>query len=232
MKFGTFAATALLAVTAVGVSTATVHAEPSAAVAEQMQSEGVEQGVGYRTRLIASDTADTADAEQAEKSDPQASDSGKPQLADVGRTIETVVTNGRFALTEDGRTATLTSADGEVIAEVPLEFDLNGSRVSVAHEISDDGQRLALTPDVTAEQIGEMRPISSMSKLVAELEKNVIGLVVGGIVGGIIGSLIGLGFFSLLTGPIGLVVGAVAGGLIMGGQPFADAVLAVLNGEP
>lgn len=229
MKFGTFAATALLAVTAVGVSTATVHAEPSAAVAEQMQSEGVEQGVGYRTRLIASDTAD---AEQAEKSDPQASDSGKPQLGDIGRTIETVVTNGRFALTEDGRTATLTSADGEVIAEVPLEFDLNGSRVSVAHEISDDGQRLALTPDVTAEQIGEMRPISSMSKLVAELEKNVIGLVVGGIVGGIIGSLIGLGFFSLLTGPIGLVVGAVAGGLIMGGQPFADAVLAVLNGEP
>jgi len=224
MKFGAVAATALLAVGAVGVSTATVHAEPTTEVAEDIQSEGNEHGVGYRTTVLEeSDKGDKGD--DAESDAPKAA----PKAA---RTIATTVTGGQFALTEDNSAVTLTAEDGETIAEVPLAFDLNGGRAMVAHEISDDGQRLALTPEITADQIGEMRPIDSMSKLVTELEENVVGIVAGGVVGGLVGALLGLGFFSLLTGPIGMVVGAVAGGMIMGGKPFSDAVFAVLNGEP
>lgn len=221
MKFGTVAATALLAVGTVGVSTATVHAEPTTEVAEDIQAEGTEHGVGYRTTVL--EEGDHGD--QAESDDPKAA----PQAA---RTIATTVTGGQFALTEDNGAVTLTAEDGETIAEVPLAFDVNGGQAAVAHEISDDGQRLALTPEITADQIGEMRPIDSMSKLVTELEENVVGIVAGGLVGGLVGALLGLGFFSLLTGPIGIVVGAVAGGMIMGGKPFSDSVFAVLNGEP
>lgn len=202
MKFGTFAATALLSVAAVGISAATVHAEP-AAPAPKLESEGVDQGVAYETSV---------DRET--------------------QTITTEVENGRFELTPDGATAILKAVSGAVVAEVPLTYDISGSEMAVAHEISDDGATLELTPTVTAENIGEMRPVSSMARLTSELEKNVAGVAVGAVLGGLLGALVGLGFLSIITGPIGLLVGGVAGGYVMGGQSFGDAVAAVLRGEP
>lgn len=202
MKFGTFAATTLLAVAAVGISAATAHAEP-AAPAPELQSEGVDQGVAYET-----------------------------SVDQKTQTITTEVRDGLFELTPDGAKAVLKAVSGVVVAEVPLKYDVSGSEMEVAHEISADGTTLELTPTVTAENIGEMRPVSSMARLTDELNKNVAGVAVGAVVGGLLGALVGLGFLSIITGPIGLVVGAVAGGYIMGGQPFGDAVTAVLRGEP
>ncbi|MEU4315562.1 hypothetical protein [Nocardia sp. NPDC024068] len=205
MKFGTFAATTLLAVAAVGISAATVNAEPAApaAPAPEIKSEGVDQGVAYET-----------------------------SVDQKTQTITTAVRDGLFELTPDGAKAVLKAVSGAVVAEVPLKYDVSGSEVEVAHEISADGSTLELTPTVTAENIGEMRPVSSMARLTDELNKNVAGVAVGAVVGGLLGALVGLGFLSIITGPIGLVVGAVAGGYIMGGQPFGDAVTAVLRGEP
>lgn len=203
MKFGTFAATALLTIAALGVAAGTVHAEPAPAPTEQLRTEGVEKGVDYET---------TVDQETG--------------------TITTAVEAGRFELTPDGERAILKADNGEVVAEVPLNYEISGSEVAVAHEISDDGRELELTPTVTAEDIGEMREVGSMSQLTNELQKNVVGIAVGAVLGGLLGALIGLGFLSIITGPIGLVVGAIAGGYIMGGQPFIDAVMAVLRGEP
>jgi uncharacterized protein YcfJ len=202
MKFGTFAATALLSVAAVGMSAATVHAEP-AAPAPVLESEGVDQGVAYET-----------------------------SVDQKTQTITTEVENGLFELAPDGTKAILKAVSGAVVAELPLQYEVSGSEVAVAHEISEDGATLALTPTVTAENIGEMRPVSSMTRLTAELEKNVTGVAVGAVLGGLLGALVGLGFLSILTGPIGLVVGGIAGGYIMGGQSFGDAVTAVLRGEP
>ncbi|TLF74866.1 hypothetical protein [Nocardia cyriacigeorgica] len=206
MKFGTFAATTVVAVAALGISAGTAHSKPPT-VTEELRAQGVEQGIDYTTT-----------------SDPS------------GRTITTKVEDGTFEVVEGeadkADRAVLKSEDGAVVAEIPLAYEISGAKVSVAHEIADDGRELTLTTKPSAKEIGEMRPISSMSRLVAELEKNVVGVVAGAVIGGLIGAVIGMGFFTLLTGPIGAVVGALAGGAIMGGQPFVDAIMAVLNGQP
>ncbi|WP_174183500.1 hypothetical protein [Nocardia barduliensis] len=202
MKFGTIAAIALGAVAAVGITAGAANAQPVEPDRE-ITTTGVEQGVDYRTTVSRETGA-----------------------------INTAVEHGTFAVVDDGTKIKLTSDTGAVVAEVPLTFEVSGSKLSVAHEISDSGRRLALTPVADAKEIGEMQPISSMNRLIAELNKNVVGVVGGALLGGLLGALIGLGFFSIITGPIGLVVGAIAGGAIQGGQPFMDALMAVVNGEP
>ncbi|MGO4615197.1 hypothetical protein AB4305_10565 [Nocardia sp. 2YAB30] len=202
MKFGTIAAITLSAVAAVGIAAGTANAQPVEANRE-VTTSGVEQGVDYKTTV-----------------------------SDKTGAITTAVEHGKFALVDNGAKIALTSDAGAVVAEVPLTFQVSGGRLSVAQEISDNGTRLALTPVADAKEIGEMQPISSMNRLIAELNENVVGVVGGALLGGLLGALIGLGFFSIITGPIGLVVGAIAGGAIQGGQPFTDALMAVVNGEP
>ncbi|MEV0297948.1 hypothetical protein [Nocardia sp. NPDC050710] len=203
MKLGTWAATTLLAIAAVGISAGTVNAKPTTESAREVSASGIEQGIQYRTVL-----------------------SDRPGIS------TTAVDRGRFELTDDNTKIVLRSDSGEVVTELPLTFEVSGSRVSVAQEIADNGRKLTLTPKVTAENIGEMQPISSMARLISELNKNVVGVVGGAVLGGLLGAIIGLGFFSIITGPIGLVVGAIAGGYITGGQSFLDAMTAVVNGEP
>ncbi|MEU6185941.1 MULTISPECIES: hypothetical protein [unclassified Nocardia] len=202
MKFGTIAAITLGAVAAVGITAGAANAKPVEPERE-ITTTGVEQGVDYHTTVSRETGA-----------------------------ISTAVEHGTFAVADDGTKIKLTSDTGAVVAEVPLTFQVSGSKLSVAHEISDSGRRLALTPVAGAKEIGEMQPISSMNRLIAELNQNVVGVVGGALLGGLLGALIGLGFFSIITGPIGLVVGAIAGGAIQGGQPFTDALMAVVNGEP
>ncbi|GAB2697861.1 hypothetical protein [Nocardia thraciensis] len=200
MKLGTFAATALMVVAAVGITAGTVNASP-ATPDRELASSGVDQGVGYRATLSEDD-----------------------------RVLTTVVDNGRFETVADGSRVVLRSAADTVIAEVPLTFDVKGHRLPVAQQISADGRTLSLTPRVTAADIGEMQPIDPMGRLVTELNKNVVGMVVGGVLGGLIGAVLGMFFLSWLTGPIGLLVGALAGGAIMGGQPFVDALAGMVTG--
>ncbi|WP_227997224.1 hypothetical protein [Nocardia australiensis] len=203
MKFGTFAAaTTLLAVVATGIAAGTVNAEPIA-ITREISTSGVDQGVGYRATL-----------------------------SDVAGVLTTAVDGGKFEVTDNGTKVSLKSDSGAVVAEVPLTFDVSGSHLSVAQEIRDNGRTLALTPKPTAKDIGEMQSISSMARLIEELNKNVIGVVAGGVLGGLIGAIVGLGFFSIITGPIGLVIGAIAGGYAMGGQSFMDAMTAVVSGQP
>ncbi|MFC9897774.1 hypothetical protein ACFVMC_29145 [Nocardia sp. NPDC127579] len=165
------------------------------------ETSGVEQSVSYRT-----------------------------VLSDLTKVV-TAVDGGRFELADDGAVVRLKSDSGGVVAEVPLTFDVAGKRLPVAHEISGDGRELALTPKADAKEIGEMMPVNSSDRLMAEINKNVVGVVAGGLIGGLLGAILGMGFFSILTGPAGAFIGAVAGGYIMGGQPFADAMNAVLTGQ-
>jgi hypothetical protein len=210
MKFGSFAALAVLTVTTVGIGAGTVSANPptptpigapAPAAAHDISADGVDGGVGYHA-----------------------------VLTDLSRVLTTTVSGGRFALTGDQ--VTLTSDTGDRITAVPLTYQVRGASVHVAQQISGDGRTLVLEPKATAAEIGEMQPISSTAQLVNELNENVVGVIAGGVLGGLLGTVLGMGFFSLLTGPIGLLVGAVAGGYAMGGQPFLDAVTAVLTGQP
>ncbi|MEV0028477.1 hypothetical protein [Nocardia sp. NPDC050793] len=170
---------------------------------QEISASGVDQGVGYRA-----------------------------VLSDSSRVVTTTVEGGRFELADNGAKVLLKSDRGAVVTDVPLTYELSGQRLSVANEISADGRKLTLTPTADAKAIGELQQVDSMARLTSELNKNVVGVVAGGLLGGLIGAVLGLGFFSIITGPIGAAVGAIAGGAIMGGQPFMDAMNAAISGQP
>jgi hypothetical protein len=206
MKFGTFAATSILAVATVGITAGTVNASPPAAppaAAKEITTSGTDRGVTYHA-----------------------------VLSDFSRVLTTVVEHGRFVVNKDATAVALESDNGTDLVTVPLTYRMAGSTVHVAQHISDDGHKVVLEPKATATEIGEMQPINSMARLTNEINQNVVGLVAGGVLGGLIGAVLGMGFFSIITGPIGMVVGAIAGGYAMGGQPFLDAVNAVVSGQP
>ncbi|WP_336087289.1 hypothetical protein [Nocardia sp. SSK8] len=202
MKLGHFPATALLVGTAVWIGAGTVAARPEAP-APQAVASGVDQSVHYEATLT-----------------------------EFSRVLSTTVTGGTFALTDDDTAVTLTADSGATVARIPLTYEISGAPLRVAQTISDDGRHLVLTPQASAEEIGEMQTISPMSQLTNEINRNVVGVVAGGLLGGLIGTVLGFGFLSIVTGPVGLVLGAIAGGYAMGGQPFLDAVAAVVTGQP
>jgi len=208
MKFGKFAATALFAVAAVGIAAGTANSSPptsrAPAPAKQISASGIDQGVTYHATL-----------------------------SDLSRKLTTVVDSGRFELARNDTEVDLQSGNGTTLVRVPLAYKADGGTVHLAQQISADGHQLVLTPKArSAKDIGELQPVSSMARLMNELNQNVVGMVLGGVLGGLIGAVVGLFFLSWLTGPIGLLVGALAGGAVMGGQPYIDALTAVLTGQP
>ncbi|MEU3010451.1 hypothetical protein [Nocardia asteroides] len=202
MKLGLFPATALLVGTAVWVTAGAATAAP-VDTADKKTVSGTERSVAYEA-----------------------------ELTEFSRVLTTTVADGAFTAAADISEVTLTSDAGEVVTRIPLTYRIGDATVRVAHTISDSGRRLVLTPQASAAEIGEMQTISPMSQLTNEINRNVVGVVVGGLLGGLIGTIIGLGFLSIVTGPVGLVLGAIAGGYAMGGQPFLDAVTAVVTGQP
>ncbi|MEV6218284.1 hypothetical protein [Nocardia sp. NPDC051833] len=202
MKLGLFPATALLVGTAVWITSGAAAAEP-AAPTPQATTSGVDRSVRYEATLT-----------------------------EFSRVLTTTVTGGTFTTTADNTAVTLTSDAGEVVTHIPLTYEISGAKMRVAQTISDNGRHLVLTPQANATEIGEMQTISPMSQLTNEINRNVVGVVVGGLLGGLIGTVLGFGFLSIITGPVGLVLGAIAGGYAMGGQPFLDAVTAVVSGQP
>jgi len=209
MKFGKFAATALLAVATVGIAAGTANASPPTSTApvpahaKVISASGIDKGVAYHATL-----------------------------SDLSRKLTTVVDSGRFELTPGGTEVDLRSGTGATLVKVPLSYKVDGSTVHLGQQISADGRQLVLEPKAgSAKEIGQLQPVNSMSRLMTQINQNVVGMVIGGLLGGIIGAVVGLFFLSWLTGPIGLLLGALAGGAIMGGQPYIDAFTAVLSGH-
>ncbi|MBU3060346.1 hypothetical protein KO481_02270 [Nocardia sp. NEAU-G5] len=210
MKFGKFAATALLAVATVGIAAGTANASPPTsttpvpAPAKVISASGIDKGVAYHATL-----------------------------SDLNRKLTTVVQNGRFELAPGGGEVDLRSGTGTTLAKVPLSYKVDGSTVHLGQQISADGHQLVLAPKAgSAKEIGQLQPVSSMARLMNQINQNVVAMVIGGVLGGLIGAVVGLFFLSWLTGPIGLLVGALAGGAIMGGAPFTNALMAVVSGQP
>lgn len=208
MKFGKFAATAILAVVTVGIAAGTADASPPVspppAAAKQTTATGIDHGVTYHA-----------------------------VLSDLSRKLTTVVDKGRFELAPNGTEVDLKNTDGTSLARVPLAYRINGGTMHLAQQISADGHQLVLRPKTPdAKDVGELQPVNSMARLMAEVNKNIVGMVIGGVLGGLIGAVVGFFFLSWLTGPIGLLIGAIGGGYAMGGQPFLDAFTAVLTGQP
>ncbi|WP_431968606.1 hypothetical protein [Nocardia sp. bgisy134] len=183
MKYKKFAATALLAVAATGVTAGTTYAAPADAPAVQEQAalsaQGVDQGVGYTAAL-----------------------------ADAGKSIVTTVTGGAFSLDADGKAVTLKNDAGEVVTSIPLAAReaSNGAAVEIAAALDATGQTLTLTPkaDVVAVQ-----DVSAQEWFFAELQRASLGAAVGAVIGGLIGLLglvVGVIPGAIIGGVIGLLV--------------------------
>ncbi|KZM73008.1 hypothetical protein [Nocardia terpenica] len=202
MRFTKFAATAVLAAAATGITAGTAYADPAAPAAGQVQAQpapsvhGEDHGVSYTARL-----------------------------ADAGKSVVTTVTGGRFGLAADGSAVALTDAAGNVVTRVPLTAQAaDGKTVGIAAAIAADGSTLTLTPKAATVSA---KDISSQQWFFDELQRASLGAAVGAVIGGLIGLV--LGIFPVIPGA---AIGAVVGLLVAGGRPLLDAGAAYFGGQP
>ncbi len=205
MKFGKTTASVFLTISAVGITAATAHAEP--AVAEQpaampagATTSGNDHGIDYRITI-----------------------------SPVDRVVVATVENGRFELTPDGAVVLGTGAAAAAV-EMPQWFAADGRSIPIAQHIGADGHTLTLTPATTAVDSAQAQDISSYSRLVEQIDKNLPGVVGGAIVGGLLGACLFLIWGVSI--PVGVLVGGTIGGYVQGGPEFLDAVQAFATGRP
>ncbi|MEV6558802.1 hypothetical protein AB0M22_24030 [Nocardia sp. NPDC051756] len=207
MKYKKFAATALLAIAATGVSAGTAYAAPAPAppaVQDQTAAvpsvKGEDQGVSYAL-----------------------------QLADAGKSVVTSVTGGAFSLAADQQSVTLTNAAGQTVTSIPLTQSVKGEQVEIAATVADDAKQLTLTPKVAPNANAPVAAefIGAQDWFFAELQRASLGALVGGLIGAAIGIL----FFGVGILP-GAVLGAIIGLAVAGGPSLLNAGIAYFSGQP
>ncbi|MFC9440374.1 hypothetical protein [Nocardia sp. NPDC057030] len=205
MKYKKFAATALLAIAATGVSAGTAYAAPTPpAVQDQTAAvpsvKGDDQGVSYAL-----------------------------QLADAGKSVVTSVTGGAFSLAADKQSVTLTNAAGQTVTSIPLTQPVKGEQVEIAAAIADDAKQLTLTPKVAPNANAPVAAefIGAQDWFFAELQRASLGALVGGLIGAAVGIL----FFGVGILP-GAVLGAIIGLAVAGGPSLLNAGIAYFSGQP
>ncbi|PXX59312.1 hypothetical protein DFR70_112229 [Nocardia tenerifensis] len=206
MKYKKFAATALLAIAATGVTAGTAYAAPVPAPPAQEQTaaaptvQGQDQGVSYAL-----------------------------QLADAGKSVVTNVTGGAFSLAADQQSVVLTNAAGATVTTIPLTTTAKGEQVRIAAAIAEDAKQLTLTPQVAP---GANAPVAAefigaQEWFFAELQRASLGALVGGLIGAAVGFL----FFGVGLLP-GAVLGALIGLAVAGGPSLLNAGIAYFSGQP
>jgi hypothetical protein len=205
MRYKKFAATALLAVAATGVTAGTSYAAPAPPAAQDQSAAaptvtGTDQGVGYAL-----------------------------QLADAGKSVVTSVTGGAFSVDTDNRSVTLKNSAGETVTSIPLTATAKGQEVNIAAAVADEGRQLTLTPQVapTANAPVAAEFIGAQEWFFAELQRASLGALVGGL----IGAAIGIVFFGVGILP-GAVLGALIGLAVAGGPSLLNAGIAYFSGQP
>ena len=202
MKFEKITAAVFMAISAVGITAATAHAEP--AVTEQPTAgdttSGVDHGINYQITV-----------------------------SPVDRVIVTTVENGKFEIAQNGAVV-LESGDGAALTEVPQSYAVDGRSIALAQHIGADGRTLTLTPTPTAEDLAQLKDISSYDRLKEQINKNLPGVVGGAIVGGFLGACMPLIWGVSI--PVGALIGGTVGGYVVGGPEFLDAVQAWATGQP
>ncbi|MGW4529560.1 hypothetical protein ACWEOI_01280 [Nocardia sp. NPDC004340] len=202
MKFEKITAVVFMAISAVGITAATAHAEP--AVAEQPAAadviSGVDHEIGYQITI-----------------------------SPVDKVITTTVQNGKFEMARNGAVV-LESGNGAVMTEMPQRFAVDGRSIPLVQHIAADGRTLTLTPTPTAEDTAQLKNISSYDRLKEQIDKNLPGVAAGAIVGGLLGACVFLLWG--LTIPVGALIGATIGGYVTGGPEFLDAVTAWVTAQP
>ncbi|WP_280494001.1 hypothetical protein [Nocardia asiatica] len=205
MRYKKFAATALLAVAATGVTAGTAYADPTPPAAQDQAAAapavtGTDQGVGYAL-----------------------------QLADAGKSVVTSVTGGAFSVDTANQSVTLRNSAGETVTSIPLTATAKGQEVRIAAAVADEGRQLTLTPQVepTANAPVAAEFIGAQEWFFAELQRAALGALVGGL----IGAAIGIVFFGVGILP-GAVLGALIGLAVAGGPSLLNAGIAYFSGQP
>ncbi|MFE4458721.1 hypothetical protein ACFROC_15325 [Nocardia tengchongensis] len=202
MKFEKVTAVVFMAISAVGITAATAHAEP--AVAGQPAAadiiSGVDHEIGYQITI-----------------------------SPVDKVITTTVQNGKFEMAKNGAVV-LESGNGAARTEMPQRFAVAGRSIPLVQHIGADGRTLTLTPTPTAEDTAQLKNISSYDRLKEQIDRNLPGVVTGAIVGGLLGACVFLLWG--LTIPVGALIGATIGGYVTGGPEFLDAVTAWVTAQP
>ncbi|MFE3224506.1 hypothetical protein [Nocardia sp. NPDC059228] len=205
MTFGKITAAVFMAISAVGISAATAHAEPvvteqPTAVTAEGTTSGVDHGINYQITVSPVDSA-------------------------VVATVE----NGKFEVAQNGAVV-LESGDGAAVTEIPQWLAIDGRSIAIAQHIGADGRTLTLTPTPTAEDIAQLKDINSYDRLKEQVDKNLPGIVIGAIAGGILGAMIPLVWG--LSIPVGALIGATVGGYVSGGPDFINAVQGWVTNQP
>lgn len=135
------------------------------------------------------------------------------QAAD-GTGVVTTLDAGRFALTSDAKAVTVSDPAGNVIATLPMGFQVAGQRFGLRPLIEQAGRSLTLQP-VGAQPAAPAARVQAQARFVdeaADLARHQYNAAVGAVIGGAIGAL--LGFFPWVLPNL---IGAVVIGLIGAG---------------
>lgn len=162
----------------------------------------------------------------------------------IGDAVVTTLEDGVFALTEDRQAIAVRDAAGHTLDALPLAFTLDGQRLPLQQQITDDGHTLRLVPDLNGLDRAALKPVASplenqlaMNDLVNAVS---LGTSIGSLVGTAIGAVAGIGVGIALAGasclvlsigcvvtvlPIVSLVAAAGGlaGLVLAGGPVAAA---------
>ncbi|MFJ9367635.1 hypothetical protein ACIRRA_24885 [Nocardia sp. NPDC101769] len=148
-------------------------------------------------------------------------------LTALANSVQTALNGGTFAVSADGRSIEVRDDAGQPVDAIPLTVFVGDARVPVAQHLDDENRTLTLTPDLSAVDVGALRPIASpiedqaaLTDLANNLSRGpLIGTVIGMAVGAVIGGVLGLGTCAVIgpacvaTVPAAVAVFAGAGGL-------------------
>ncbi|MFC6009810.1 hypothetical protein [Nocardia lasii] len=116
-----------------GTAAADVTVERATEIATQLGSEGIADGVGYKTSV-------------------------SPDL----RTISATVDNATFVLSPDAANVSVISNAGAKVSEFPLTLaTTGGNTVALASVISEDGRTLSVAPQLSAATTDELKNIAT-----------------------------------------------------------------------
>lgn len=197
MKLKKLAAVAMLAIGATTITAGAAYAQPAQVSVSSAPAHvsGVDHGIGFNTELS----------------------------ADRSR-IVTTIDSGAFTVNGDSRTVAVSDRSGNVIARLPMSFELAGRQVNIRPTVDRVGTSLTLTQIGTT--VPQARNIDADQRLNEQIQHAGFGAAIGAGIGLIVAFI----FFpiALITVPVGAAIGFFA----VGGQPLIDAIVAKFSGQP
>ncbi|RDI44441.1 hypothetical protein [Nocardia mexicana] len=161
MRASKFAATALLAIGATGITAGVVHAQPTTGAPGETGMHATDHGITYTTTPTTN-----------------------------GHGVSTTVEAGQFTVAADARSIALTDTVGSTVAIIPLGLQTTAGTVTLTPEIGNNGRTLTLTPQSTNPQTAQAIDEAS-DTLARKQYNAGVGALIGAGIGAVIGFFLG-----------------------------------------